>query len=114
MDFYSFVWLQNFCLSSEISYLANHSDLRPFSFFRGKEKRNMFRLGHPVGGATSSGNGGITTNTMGGHRGHGFASGHVNFELPSRNLPVQRGRTGARTLTPDRFLGRENRHGNAE
>ena len=72
----------------------------------------MFKLGHPTGGASSSS--GMATNTMGGHRGHGFALGHVNFQLPSRTAPVRRGRTGARTLTPERFLGRGNQHGNAE
>ena len=56
----------------------------------------------------------MATNTMGGHRGHGFALGHLNFQSPSHNAPVRRGRTGARTLTPDRFLGRGNQHGNAE
>ena len=55
-----------------------------------------------------------TTNAMGGHRGHGFAFGHVNFQLPSRTAPVRRGRIGARTLTPERFLAVGNQHGNAE
>ena len=40
------------------------------------------------------------------HRGHGFAFGHPQF----------RGRTGGRSLTPDRMLsgGARNRHGSAE
>ena len=53
-----------------------------------------------------------TKNALGGHRGHGFAFGHVNFELPSRNVLVRP--LGTRELTPDHFRRGGNQHGNAE
>lgn len=55
-----------------------------------------------------------TSNAMGGHRGHGFALGQVHFQLPSQNVPVMPLRTGARTLTPERFRKGGIQHGNAE
>ena len=45
------------------------------------------------------------------HRGHGFAFGHPLFQLPSSHKPAVGGRTGGRSLTPDRLLsGGARRH----
>ena len=51
---------------------------------------------------------------VGSHRGHGFAFGHVNFQLPNHNMRVRPLTTRARALTPERFRRDGNQHGNAE
>ena len=49
------------------------------------------------------------------HRGHGFALGHPNFQLPSRHAPVNPRMHGrARSLTPEQLRGPGGRHGSAE
>ena len=60
--------------------------------------------------------GAMTTAVPATHRGHGFAFGHPQFQLPSSHKPAVGGRTGGRSLTPDRMLsgGIRNRHGSAE
>ena len=70
-----------------------------------KEENIMSALG--LGACASS-------QPVGSHRGHGFAFGHVNFQLPIHNMRVRPLTTRARALTPDRFRRDGNQHGNAE